>query len=121
MNVLGIRFAVVNKEAQALAEFLGEKGLGLPDQDLGMGDAEGFFGAVFPAGAHSWIEMWQEGEGMEATIMLHIVTDNADAWAEQAKANGLNPHGPTDAHGERIYYLQGPGGLPIAFLSKLPS
>ena len=72
-----------------------------------------------PAG-DSWIEVWPEGPGMPAGIMLQIVVDDADAWAERARANGLKPQGPTDAHGERIYYLQAPGGLPIAFQSRLP-
>lgn len=117
MNVLGIRFCSVSEQAESLAKFLGSEGLGLPQTDMpAMGD--GFSGAVFPAGT-SWIEMWPEGPNMPAGIMLQVVVDDADAWAAQAKGNGLDPQGPTDAHGERIYYLQAPGGLPISFQSKL--
>ena len=121
MKVLGIRFCTVSAEAEKLAEFLGQ-GLGLPTADLGSppdGDALAEFrGAVFPAG-ESWVEIWPEGPGMPAGVMLQIVVDDADAWAERARAGGLEPQGPTDAHGERIYYLQGPSGLPISFQSKL--
>ena len=38
---------------------------------------------------------------------------------ENAKTNGLEPHGPMDAHGERIYYLKSPSGLNMSFQSKL--
>ena len=123
MKVLGIRFCKVAKtnEAQALAELLGEKGLGLKATDLGAADS--FQGAVFPAGdeekgAGSWIEIWPAGEGMPEMTMLQIVVDDADAWAARAKENGVDVKGPDDAHGERIYYVEGPGGLPIAFQSK---
>ena len=117
MEVLGIRFCTVAAEAPELAEFLGQ-GLGLPARDLGAaGDA--FPGAVFPAGAGSWIEVWAEGPGMPAGTMLQIVVDDADAWAERARKGGLEPQGPMDAHGERIYYLQAPSGLAISFQSRL--
>lgn len=123
MKVLGIRFCSVSDQAEQLAAFLGE-GLGLPARS--MSDCANtdespstFGGAVFPAGEESWIEIWNEGPGMPAGTMLQIVVDDADAWAEQAKQNGLEPLGPTDAHGERIYFLQAPGGLPVAFQSKV--
>lgn len=124
MKVLGVRFCKVAKkdDAEALAAMLGEKGLGLQANDFGETDA--FQGAVFPVdeaganGAGSWIEIWPAGAGMPEMTMLQIVVDDADAWAERAKANGLDVKGPDDAHGERIYYLEGPGGLPISFQSK---
>jgi len=47
------------------------------------------------------------------------VVDDADAFAAHARANGLEPQGPTDAYGERIYYLAGPAAMPISFQSKL--
>ena len=118
MKVNAIRFCSVSAQAPELARFLGE-GLGLPPLEGGPPSGDEFTGAVFPAG-DSWIEVWPEGPGMPAGIMLQIVVDDADAWAERARANGLDPQGPTDAHGERIYYLQAPGGLPIAFQSRLP-
>lgn len=125
MKVLGIRFCKVAKkdDAEGLAALLGEKGLGLKANDFGGGD--GFQGAVFPvdeAGAKgdgSWIEIWPAGEQMPEMTMLQIVVDDADAWAERAKKNGLDVKGPDDAHGERIYYLEGPGGLPVSFQSKV--
>lgn len=123
MKVLGIRFCKVAQtdDAKALADMLGENGLGLTPND--MGETDSFQGAVFPAdgaasGLGSWFEIWPAGEGMPEMTMLQIVVDDADAWAERAKKNGLDVKGPDDAHGERIYYLEGPGGFPIAFQSK---
>jgi hypothetical protein len=123
MRVLGIRFCSVSSEARQLADFFGS-GLGLPTTSLteepAAADRGGAFsGAVFPAGDHSWIEIWGEGPGMPAGTMLQIVVDDADALAAQAKANGLQPQGPTDAHGERIYFLQAPGGLAVSFQSRV--
>ena len=125
MKALGIRFCRVAKteDAEGLANLLGDKGLGLSAKDFG-GAFESFPGAVFPVGDRddgqgSWIEFWAAGEQMPEMTMLQIVVDDADAWAERAKANGVDVKGPDDAHGERIYYLEGPGGLPIAFLSKI--
>ena len=124
MKVLGIRFCKVAKaeDAKALSALLGENGFGLTPLDLG---AEApFSGAVFPvdedakSGLGSWIEFWPAGEHMPEMTMLQIVVDDADAWAARAKKNGIEVKGPDDAHGERIYYLEGIGGLPIAFLSK---
>ena len=127
MKVLGIRFCKVAKkeDAEGLAALLGENGLGLKANDLG--ESAAFQGAVFPvdeAGAKgfgSWIEIWPAGENMPEMTMLQIVVDDADAYAEQAKKIGVDVKGPDDAHGERIYYLEGPGGLPIAFQSKVAS
>lgn len=112
-------------DAAALAAMLGENGLGLSPADMGAAsDGEDFNGAVFPVGEDSasglgsWIELWPAGEQMPEMTMLQIVVDDADACAEQARKSGLDVKGPDDAHGERIYYLEGPGGLPVAFLSK---
>jgi len=56
---------------------------------------------------------------MPKGIMLQIVVDNADAWAKRAIENGLVPQRPIDEHGERIYYLEAPGGVLVSFQSKL--
>jgi hypothetical protein len=117
VKVLGIRFCSVSKDAAELAGFLHE-GLGLPSS-TDIGSADGFQGAVFPAGS-SWVEVWPENPGMPAGIMLQIVVDDADAMAEQARANGVEPQGPIDAHGQRIYHVVSPTGLPITFQSRLP-
>lgn len=124
MKVLGIRFCKVAKsdDAERLAALLGEKGLGLTANDLG--DSDAFPGAVFPVdgtgakGTGSWIEIWPAGDNMPEMTMLQIVVDDADAYAEHARKNGVEVKGPDDAHGERIYYLDGPGGLPVSFQSK---
>ena len=115
MEVLGIRFCSVSEDAEAIAGFLSD-GIGLPKQTFAEADAP-FAGAIFPAG-DSWIEVWPHAEGMPSGVMLQIVVDDADAWAEQARANGLEPSGPMDDHGERIYFLTAPDGLPVSFQSK---
>ncbi len=118
MKVLSIRFCAVDPAAESLATFFDK--LGLTRRDMGdcSGAETNFSGAVFPAG-DSWIELWPDGPDMPAGTMLQIVVDDADAFAENAKQNGLDPHGPMDAHGERIYFIGTPTGLQLSFQSKL--
>jgi len=117
MKLLGIRFCSVAKEQMAadLADSLARLGL---EQGFGAGEHT-FSGAVFPAQDASWIEIWPSGEGMPEGIMLQLVVDDADAFAATARANGLAPEGPTDAHGERLYFLSMPGGLNLSFQSEI--
>jgi hypothetical protein len=112
MQDLAIRFCSVSAEAEEVASFLAD-GLGLPVKKM-TADGAAFGGAIFPAGA-SWIEVWPEAPGMPEGIMPQIVVDNADAWADNARNNGLDPTAPMDDHGERIYYLN----APVSFRSKL--
>ena len=116
MEVIAIRFCSVAKEAEDLATFLAK--IGLPQRDLGPSDADSFPGAVFPA-RDSWIEVWKKGPDMPEGVMLQVVVDDADAFAEHARSNGLDPQGPMDAHGERIYFLQAPTGLQMSFQSAI--
>ena len=118
MKVLAIRFCTVSPEAQALAAFFGA--LGVPQMDLGgvlPPPEDGRFGGAIFTASDSWIEVWPEGPGMSEGTMLQIVVDDADAFAQHARGNGLAPEGPVDAHGERIYFLKAPGGLQVAFQS----
>ncbi len=117
MKPLGIRFATVSPSDvhQGLVGMF--EAMGLKQKDLG--DLGGVEGAVFPAGEHSCIEAWGELDGLPKGIMLQVIVDDADAYAEHARANGLDPKGPVDAHGERIYYLIAPGGLSVSFQSSL--
>ncbi len=123
MKPLGIRFCRVAKrdDAERLADAL--RGLGLDERALeAPPDAEGFNGAIFPVagdGEGSWVEIWPAGANMPELVMLQIIVEDADAVADAARRNGLDPKGPDDAHGERIYYLEGPDGLPISFQSKV--
>ena len=124
MSLLGIRFCRVAEgdEAEALADALGAKGLGVPARDMAPADDEGFSGAVFPLaheGGQSWVEIWQAADGMPPGTMLQLVVDDADAYAERARGNGLQVEGPFDAHGERIYAVSGLPGLQLSFQSKL--
>ena len=121
MKVLGMRFCKVAKKdnAQGLAEMLAK--LGVAERKM-EADGDGFQGAVFPIEhnqENSWIEIWPAGPNMPEMTMLQIIVDDAEAFAEHARQNGLEPKGPDDAHGERIYYLEGPGGLPVSFQSKV--
>ncbi len=117
MKVLGIRFCSVSKEAKELSDFF-ENGLGMSKKEPDLPSSESFTGAILSAGC-CWIEVWPESEQMPAGVMLQIVVDDADEMAKNAKENGLKVHGPTDAHGERIYFVQAPGGLPVTFQSKI--
>jgi len=118
LKPLGIRFAKVGPVAESagLAEML--RLLGMEEKDMGEAETEGFAGAIFPTQNESWVEVWPEAEGIPNGYMLQIIVEDADKVAEEAKSNGLAPHGPIDAHGERIYYLTAPGGLPVSFQSK---
>lgn len=92
--------------------------LGVPSMDLSKFGIDPSMGSIFTAG-DSWIEVWHQGSQMPVGTMLQIVVDDADAFAAHARVNGLDPQGPTDAHGEHIYYLTAPSGLPVSFQSKL--
>jgi hypothetical protein len=115
MQVLSIRYCSVTPQAEELAEFF--RALGMQDRMAAASSASPVFsGAVFPAG-DSWVEVWPQRPQMPAGVMLQIIVDDADAFAAHAAENGLAPQGPMDAHGERIYFLKGPGGLQISFQS----
>ena len=118
MELKSIRFVAVSPEADQLVEFLG-LGLGFPcvAKPLQEGNPDSPQGGMFHAG-DSRIEIWPEGEGMPAGIMLQVEVDDADAFAEHARTQGLEPQGPMEAHGERIYYLLAPGGLAMTFQSR---
>ncbi|WP_444994702.1 VOC family protein [Aliikangiella sp. IMCC44359] len=118
MVLLGIRFCSVTEQADELKDFF-EKGLGLENR---FKNEEEFSGGVFGTSSeHSWLEIWQQTDDMPAGIMLQLVVDDAEKMAEEAKNNGLQPYGPVEAHGEKIYYLQAPNGLNLSFQSKLES
>ncbi|MGC4088649.1 MAG: hypothetical protein QM756_12270 [Polyangiaceae bacterium] len=113
MKVLGFRFCTVSPEAPKLASFL--DALGFERHPLEGGDN----GAVFAAG-ESWLAMWPPSEEMQPGVMLQVVVDDADAFAERAREQGLNPVGPTDSKTKRLYFLQAPTGLQISIQSRLP-
>lgn len=115
MKVLGYRFCVVHDKAEDLAGLLGN-GLGLKEKNMSS-DPKEFAGSIFPVD-ESWVEVWPTSEGMPACTMLQIVVDDADAFVQDAKNRGVELDGPFDAHGERIYYLNSPTGMPISIQSK---
>ena len=116
MEILGIRFCTVTDDAKAELDFFENK-LGLSND---LAENNEFVGGVFSTGdKSSWLECWQSSEQMPSGIMLQLVVADADAFAENVKSKGLEPHGPVDAHGERIYYLKSPSGMNMSFQSKL--
>ena len=120
MNILGIRFCSISQEAREFARTL--ESLGLVKKDFGSNDPADFQGAIFPVGPEkdtSWIEIWPQSEQMPVGVMLQIIVDDADAFAEHGKSKGLAIQGPIDAHGERIYFLKTAGGTRFSFQSKL--
>ncbi len=120
MKLLGIRFCQVSEAAAEMADFL-ENSLGLAPRPMVDSTASEFNGAVFPAGGgDSWIEIWPVTEGMSAGVMLQLVVDDIEAMAAHARSQGLDVHGPVDAHGERIYYAKPPTGLAFSFQSPWP-
>lgn len=122
MKVLGIRHCVVSPHARAMSDLLGA--LGLPQRHLEFPapDAapDGFAGAIYLAG-DSWVELWPPGPQMPEGTMLQVVVDDADAFAAQARANGLAPDGPMDMFGERLYFLKTPDGGQLSFQSAAPA
>ncbi|MCL7965687.1 MAG: hypothetical protein M8857_01125 [marine benthic group bacterium] len=124
VKVLGIRFCSVSSEAGELADFLGRLGLvrsetgGSGEETEGPSVDSEFEGALFSAGS-SGIEVWPEGPELPSGVLLQVLVDDATAFAANAKRNGLAPQGPVDVHGERIYFLQAPSGIPITIQSPL--
>lgn len=115
MRVRCIRYCSVSSQAEELAEFF--RALGMQDRIGAVsGPDSAFSGAVFGAG-ESGVEVWLQRPHMSAGVMLQIIVDDADAFAEHAASNGLAPQGPIEAHGERIYFLKGPGELQISVQS----
>src|SRR5690349_15635215 len=111
MKVLGFRFCQVSPEAAKLATFLDAIGFERHPLEGGSGTADGTFtGAVFAAG-ESWLAMWPPSAEMPSGLMLQVVVDDADAFAERAREQGLNPVGPTDSQNKRLYFLQAPTGF----------
>jgi hypothetical protein len=110
-----MRVANVVDNAEQMAAFF--DGLGLDRMEMPE-EASGFEGSIHLAG-ESWIETWQTGDQMPLGLMIQIVVDDADGFAAHARQNGLEPQGPMDAHGERIYMLTAPGGLQLSFQSPL--
>ncbi len=108
MEILGIRFCSVSDSAKADIDFFENK-LGIKNTFKSQAD---FQGGIFPTDDQSsWLECWQASEQMPKGTMLQLVVKDADLFASNAKENGLEPYGPMDAHGERIYYLKAPSGL----------
>ncbi len=127
MKLLGHRISIVSESELALNMSKTFLALGLEPRSIfakSMEESdtlkdEDFSGAIFASDEINWIEIWSEMQGVPKGMMLQLIVDDADAFAKHAKANGLDPQGPVEAHGEKIYYLFSPQGLPISFQSVI--
>ncbi len=118
MKPLSIRLCAITPEADALVEFLG-LGLGFPCVSKDLSDDEGApKGGVFHAENGSRVEVWPEGSGMPAGVMLQVEVEDADAVAGYARRQGLELKGPFETAEERMYYLLAPGGLAMTVQSR---
>ena len=118
MQPRSIRLCAITPEADALVEFLG-LGLGFPCEARELSDdPDAPKGGLFHTQDGSRIEVWPEGTGMPAGMMLQVEVDDADEAAAYARRQGLAPKGPMEADGERMYYLLAPGGLAMTIQSK---
>lgn len=125
MKFLGHRLSFVGSAPESLALAKTLASLGISPRDIYAKDMQGtktladedFSGAVFAADEINWIEIWAELPNLPKGFMLQLIVDDADEFAEHARKNGLAPQGPVEAHGEKIYYIMTPIGLPISFQS----
>ncbi len=127
MKLLGHRLSFVGTDEQSLAMTKILASLGLEPRNIyskqmleteHLSDDD-FSGAVFAADDINWIEIWSELPNLPKGFMLQLIVDDADAFADHARQNGLDPQGPVEANGEKIYYLMTPIGLPISFQNIL--
>jgi len=114
MKLLGYRYVTVSENSDEMVDFFENK-LGLSND---WKQSESYQGGIFKSG-DSWLEFWQKSEGMPEMTMLQLVVDDADAFANHAKENGLDLHGPMNEHGEKIYSLKAPNGMPVTIQSSV--
>ncbi|MCB9915798.1 MAG: hypothetical protein H6828_11735 [Planctomycetes bacterium] len=117
MRPRSLRLCAITPQADALVEFLG-LGLGFECEAKELpGVPNAPTGGLFATASGSRIEVWPEGEGLPAGLMLQVEVEDADAVAAHAKLQGLDPKGPFETADERMYYLLAPGGLAMTVVS----
>ncbi|KGX93042.1 hypothetical protein N781_13295 [Pontibacillus halophilus JSM 076056 = DSM 19796] len=114
MKVLGYRHVTISDQSNEMVDFFENK-LGLTNE---WDNREGYEGGIFKSG-NSWLEYWQSGKALSPTIMLQLVVDDADEFAQFAKHRELDLHGPIVEHGEKIYSLTAPNGMPMTIQSTI--
>ncbi|MDX8288815.1 hypothetical protein SLL00_03380 [Metabacillus indicus] len=112
MNVLGYRYVTVSEHSMEMADFFQNK-LGIPNGREETADNQG---GVFTAG-DSQLEFWKKSDCMPESVMLQIIVDDADEFAEFASARGIKLDGPMFEEGEKIYALTAPDGMPLTIHS----
>ncbi|WP_226580928.1 hypothetical protein [Halobacillus litoralis] len=116
MKVLGYRYVDVSDKSDDMVDFFQNK-LGIENAWT---NTDEYRGGIFKAG-DSWLEFWHKSECMVGVTMLQIVVDDADAFADYAKKQGTDIHGPIEEHGEKMYSLTAPNGMPVTILSSIES
>ncbi|MCA1021129.1 VOC family protein [Halobacillus litoralis] len=114
MKILGYRYVDVSDVSEAMVDFFQNK-LGIENA---WEDTEEYRGGIFKAG-DSWLEFWHKNECMMPVKMLQLVVDDADAFAEHAREQGVEIYGPIEEHGEKMYSTTAPDGMPVTILSSL--
>lgn len=56
---------------------------------------------------------------MPEMTMLQVIVDDADEYAEYVKSNGVEVQGPMKEHGEKMYSLTAPNGMPVTIQSSV--
>jgi hypothetical protein len=112
MNVLGYRYVTVTEHSMEMVDFLENK-LGIPN---GRKETDDNQGGVFTAG-DSQLEFWRKSDCMPESVMLQLIVDDADEFAEFASARGVKLDGPMLEQGEKIYALTAPDGMPVTIHS----
>ncbi|MEK3807107.1 hypothetical protein MHB63_11250 [Bacillus sp. FSL H8-0547] len=113
MNVLGYRYVTVSEHSMEMADFLENK-LGIPNRRK---ETDDHYGGVFAAGA-SQLEFWKKSDCMLESVMLQLIVDDADEFAEFASARGVKLDGPMFEQGEKIYALTAPDGMQVTIHSE---
>ncbi|KUP05180.1 hypothetical protein Q75_13040 [Bacillus coahuilensis p1.1.43] len=114
MKIIGFRYVTVGDQCDEMVDFF-QNQLGLENT---YENQEGYNGGIFKAD-HSWLEFWEAGENMPPMTMIQLIVENADEFASSLEGKGLELQGPFEQHGERMYSLKAPNGMPITFQSNI--
>lgn len=113
MKVIGYRYVSVSESSMDMADFFENK-LGIPND---WKDTEEHQGGVFKSG-QSALEFWRKRECMPESVMLQLIVDNADEFAQFASSKGVRLDGPMIENGEKIYSLTAPDGMQVTLHSS---
>lgn len=52
-------------------------------------------------------------------IVLQIIVDDVDTFAEVAEAKGMDVHGPIEERGKKVYSITAPDRMPVVIQSSI--